>query len=42
MTKSTSVAPRIWTVFYVVRSPDGRRLQIQKSNDGCTRTVVVR
>lgn len=42
MSKSTSVAPRTWTVFYVVRSLDGRKFQVQKSNDGCTRTVVVR
>ena len=42
MTEFTSAAQRVWTVFYLVHAPDGRVFRIEKSDDGCTRTVVVR
>lgn len=30
---------RTWSTLYVVQAPDGRILLVQKSGDGCTRTV---
>lgn len=32
---------RIWRTLYVVRHPDGFTLLVQKSDDGCSRTVRV-
>lgn len=42
MNDFTPAAARIWTVFYVVRRCDGCVLHVEKSTDGCTRTIVVR
>lgn len=40
MNESTGTAPVVWTVFYVVDGPDGHVFHIEKSSDGCTRTVL--
>lgn len=42
MTDSTAPAARVWVAFYTIRSREGRVFEVQKSTDGCTRTVVVR
>lgn len=33
---------RVWSVMYTIHGPDGSTYQIQKSDDGCTRTVWIR
>lgn len=41
MRNASPAAPVVWSVLYTVWHPGlGRLVEIQKSSDGCTRSVI--